>query len=105
MDTGNSDSSLAYVLPPGPAPKPNSKELQLIQVPERLVAVGATRGFGSDRGRTEEGLEQQRQYLEAQIAKRGFQVTDRPKAFTLANFADGYEMWLNVDMPDLSFEA
>jgi len=96
MDSGNSDSSLAYLLPPGAAPKPNAKELQVVEVGECLMAVGATRGFGTDRGRTEEGLEQQRDYLAEQVEKRGFQVNEKGKAFTLANFADGYEMWLNI---------
>lgn len=47
--------------------------------------------------RTEEGLVEQRKYLVEQAGKAGFKVTEAGSAFTLANFADGYEMWLKVE--------
>jgi hypothetical protein len=99
MDSGNYDSCLAYLLPPDTTPpNPDSKDLKLVEVPEQLVAVGAARGFGSDRGRTEEGLEEQRSFLVSQVENKGFKVTQvGRKAFTLANYPDGYEMWLTVE--------
>lgn len=98
MDSGNSDSYLAYILPPSvDAPAPVSKELKVVEIPESLVAVGSSRGFGSDRGRTEEGLAEQRGYLVTQVEKGGFRVIERGAAFTLANYPDGYEMWLDVE--------
>ena len=52
MDSGNSDSYLAYLVPPGTsAPEPVSKELRVRELGAGLVAVGICRGFGSDRGR------------------------------------------------------
>lgn len=101
IDSGNSDSYLAYILPPAAsndAPAPLSGELKLVQVPVSLVAVGSSRGFGSDRGRTEEGLAEQRRFLVEQVEAQGFSVCEPGKAsFTLANYPDGYEMWLAVE--------
>jgi hypothetical protein len=97
IDSGNRDSYLAYLVAQGTnAPAPASKELKVVQVPETLVAVGISRGFGSDRNRNEEGLEQQRAFLVAKVLEAGFQVTNAGASFTLANYPDGYEMWLNV---------
>ena len=101
IDSGNSDSYLAYILPPAAgaldAPAPVSQDLKLLEVPPSQVAVGSSRGFGSDRGRTEEGLAEQRQFLADQVRKHGFRVCETGNAFTLANYADGYEMWLSVE--------
>ena len=79
------------------APAPVSQDLKLLEVPPSLVAVGSSRGFDSDRGRTEEGLAEQRQFLADQVRKHGFRVCETGNAFTLANYADGYEMWLSVE--------
>jgi len=97
MDSGNSDSNLAYLVPQGTtAPAPASKELRIKEIPATLVAVGRSRGFGSDRDRNDQGLEKQRAYLVKRAQEAGFEVTDPGGAFTLANYPDGYEMWLNV---------
>ena len=42
-------------------------------------------------------LAEKRAYLRALMQKEGFEVMEKEGAFTLANYADGYEMWLNVE--------
>ena len=44
-------------------------------------------------------LAEKRAYLRALMQKEGFEVMEKEGAFTLANYADGYEMWLTVEQP------
>mmetsp|Transcript_23421 Transcript_23421/g.47735 ORF Transcript_23421/g.47735 Transcript_23421/m.47735 type:complete len:270 (-) Transcript_23421:21-830(-) len=99
LDSGRRDSSLAYVIPPGQgsAPAPLDKTLSLVQVPPKSVAVLSVRGYGADRGRTEEAIESGLGELRAWVEERGFRVVEEGKAFTLASYSDGYELWLTVE--------
>ncbi len=61
------------------------------------VAVFGVRGYGSDRGRTEEAIEGGLKDLRAWVEARGWRVTEKGGAFTLASYCDGYELWLTVE--------
>jgi len=100
FDSGKRDSSLAYVLPrglgTGSPPTPKDGQLAVVSLPARDVAVYSVRGFGNDRGRTEEAIEGGLRDLRAAVESKGWTVTEEGGAFTLASYADGYELWLSV---------
>ncbi|EKX40646.1 hypothetical protein GUITHDRAFT_113180 [Guillardia theta CCMP2712] len=94
MDSGKQDSSLEWrkrsLKPSGIA------GLQLVEVPETLVATLAVRGFGADRSRSEQALLGAREELATLVTRKGFEILEDKDAFTIASFADGYEIWLRV---------
>uniref|UniRef100_A0A7S4U6Q7 Uncharacterized protein n=1 Tax=Guillardia theta TaxID=55529 RepID=A0A7S4U6Q7_GUITH len=100
MDSGKQDSSLGYILPPEwrkRSLKPSGiAGLQLVEVPETLVATLAVRGFGADRSRSEQALLGAREELATLVTRKGFEILEDKDAFTIASFADGYEIWLRV---------
>jgi len=44
-------------------------------------------------------LYKRKSQLRELIQKEGFEVMEKEGVFTLANYADGYEMWLTVEQP------
>lgn len=53
-------------------------------------------GFGSDRSRSEQEIESVRAALEAKVTSEGWKLPGPKGAFTLASYADGYEIWLDI---------
>jgi hypothetical protein len=61
------------------------------------VAVKDVRGFGADRSRSEEVVQAAVKELRGAIAREGYAVKGNGDGFTIASYADGYELWLRVE--------
>lgn len=99
IDNGSGCTSLAYVHATskrGKAPQPMDKTLEVKARGSKLVAVYSVRGFGADRTRDEEVVQRYVTSLREAAASEGFKILDDDK-FTIASYADGYEVWVRVE--------
>jgi len=100
-DNGSGLTSLAYVHATsvrGAAPKPADGRLAVRGWGGRLVAVKDVRGYGKDRTRSEASVQSGMDELRASVNAEGYKVSDsNTEGFYLANYADGYELWLAVE--------
>lgn len=100
IDNGSGLTSLGYVHSTsmrGQAPRPMDKSLRVQKLGDQLIAVFSVRGFGADRTRNEEVVQKYVQDLKDSASVEGFKVLEGKDAFTLASYADGYEVWVCVE--------
>jgi len=109
LDIGSGLTNLAYVHATskrGKAPLPSDDKLTVRSWGDSLVAVKDVRGYGQDRTRSEASVQTNLEELRKAIAGEGYAIGDANKeAFYLANFADGYEMWIKVEPTEASLKC
>uniref|UniRef100_A0A7S0Z0T3 Uncharacterized protein n=1 Tax=Hemiselmis tepida TaxID=464990 RepID=A0A7S0Z0T3_9CRYP len=100
-DKGSGLTNLAYVHATsvrGKAPAPADGRLSVRPWGASLVAVKDVRGYGKDRTRSEASVQSGMDDLRKAVAAEGYLAADtNGEGFYLANYADGYELWLPVE--------